>query len=250
MTEGSSRSPATPPLVRASIALHVAAAGGFALWPAGWPWLLGALAADHLVLSAAGLLPRAALTFDDGPDPDVTPRVLDLLERHRAIATFFCIGERVAAHPALTREIVARGHAVENHSARHLHRFSLLGPGAMRAEVERAQETIAGATGEAPRFFRAPAGLRNPFLAGVLAPLGLRLASWTRRGFDTVERNPGTVLARLVHGLGAGDILLLHDGHAARTAAGTPVVLDVLPRLCAALAAAGLETVTLRGGAE
>jgi peptidoglycan/xylan/chitin deacetylase (PgdA/CDA1 family) len=267
MTEGPLDRPATPPLVRASIALHLAAAGGYALWPAGWPWVLGTLAANHLVLSAAGLLPRsgwlganltqlppestarAALTFDDGPDPCVTPRVLDLLERHRAIATFFCIGERVAAHPALTREIVARGHAVENHSARHLHRFALLGPGAMRAEVARAQETITGAIGEAPRFFRAPAGLRNPFLAGVLAPLGLRLASWTRRGFDTVERNPGTVLARLVHGLRAGDILLLHDGHAARTASGTPVVLDVLPRLCAALAAAGLETVTLRRGA-
>ncbi|EQD78699.1 Polysaccharide deacetylase domain protein, partial [mine drainage metagenome] len=72
-------------------------------------------------------------------------------------ATFFCIGERVAAHPALTRNMVAAGHAVENHSQRHLNHFSLLGPRGLRAEIERAQQIIAGTTGVSPRFFRAPA---------------------------------------------------------------------------------------------
>ena len=96
-----------------------------------------------------------------------------------------------------------------------------------------------------PRYFRAPAGLRNPFLAPVLDRLGLQLVSWTRRGFDTVRREPGAVLARLVASLAAGDILLVHDGNAARTAAGEPVLLRVLPALLERCAAAGLRAVTL-----
>jgi peptidoglycan/xylan/chitin deacetylase (PgdA/CDA1 family) len=122
-----------------------------------------------------------------------------------------------------------------------------MGPSALAKEVARAQQTIAAVTGDAPRFFRAPAGLRNPFLEPVLARLGLRLASWTRRGFDTVNTDSRVVLGKLTHRLRAGDILLLHDGHAARAKSGNPVILDVLPRLLQAVSAAGLRPVTLRG---
>ena len=252
------------PLVRASIAVHGAALATVVAQPHWWPWALGALAADHVALTAAGLVPRCkllganwtrlppqaaagrvALTFDDGPDPTVTPQVLELLARGRATASFFCIGERVAAHPALVREIVAAGHRVENHSQRHLRRFSLLGPAALQAEVGRAQETIGAVTGRAPSFFRAPAGLRNPFLDPVLQRLSLQLASWSRRGFDTVRADPARVRASLERGLAAGDILLLHDGHAARTAADAPVILEVLPRLLESLESAGLRSVSL-----
>jgi peptidoglycan/xylan/chitin deacetylase (PgdA/CDA1 family) len=187
-----------------------------------------------------------AITIDDGPDPQITPRVLTLLDEYSARATFFCIGERVARHEQLAREIASRGHAIENHSQRHLNRFSILGPGGMAAEIGRAQETIGAVTGQRPLFFRAPAGLRNPFLEPVLARLDLRLASWTRRGFDTVDSNEQTVLAKLTRNLQAGDILLLHDGHAARTRSGVPVILQVLPRLLEAVAARGLRTLTLR----
>ena len=254
-----------PPLVSTSVALHGVAAGVLAWQPSVWPWVAGAVVADHLALTAAGLWPRSsllgpnwtrlpaayrdgrvALTIDDGPHPEVTPRVLDLLDAARARATFFCVGEAVRRHAALSREILARGHAIENHSEHHLKRFSLLGPRAMLAEVALAQESIAAATGERPRFFRAPAGLRNPFLDGVLRSLELTLASWTRRGFDTVSPRPDVVLGRLTRGLADGDILLLHDGNAARTAAGEAVVLEVLPQLLAAVRAAGLSTVTLR----
>ncbi|HTD12893.1 MAG TPA: polysaccharide deacetylase family protein [Steroidobacteraceae bacterium] len=253
--------------IRASLALHVGAAAAVCMRPQAWPWALGAVVADHLLLTGAGLWPRSsllgpnwthlppafaphaciALTIDDGPDPEVTPRVLDLLdEGGGARATFFCIGERVLQHPALAREIVRRGHAVENHSQRHLHRFALLGPSAMAAEITRAQQAIRDTTGEAPRFFRAPAGLRNPFLEALLVRAQLRLTSWTRRGFDTRNGNADSVLGRLTRDLASGDILLLHDGHAARTAAGAPVILTVLPRLLASVAAAGLRSVTLR----
>jgi peptidoglycan-N-acetylglucosamine deacetylase len=252
--------------IRASFALHVGAAAAVLVRPQSWPWALGAVIADHLLLTGAGLWPRSsllgpnwthlppafamracvAITIDDGPDPQVTPRVLDLLDERGARATFFCIGERVLQHPALAREIMRRGHAVENHSQRHLHRFALLGPSAMAAEITRAQQAISDTTGEAARFFRAPAGLRNPFLEALLVRAQLQLASWTRRGFDTRNGNADSVLGRLTRNLASGDILLLHDGHAARTAAGAPVILSVLPRLLARVSAAGLRSVTLR----
>ena len=250
-------------LVRASVALHGAAAAALLVRPQWWPWALGTVVADHLLLTAAGLWPRSrllgpnwtrlppavagavALTIDDGPDPEVTPRALALLEQHGARATFFCVGERVARHPQLARRILGEGHAIGNHSQRHLHRFSLLGPAALGREVGRAQEIIRDVTGTAPRFFRAPAGLRNVFLEPVLARAGLQLVSWTRRGFDTVSPDGARVLGRLTRGLRGGDILLLHDGHAARAAGGTPVILEVLPQLLAALGSAGLSAVIL-----
>jgi peptidoglycan-N-acetylglucosamine deacetylase len=254
------------PLLYASAAVHVGAAAAMLARPRAWPWALGALAANHLGLAAAGLWPRsrllgpnwtrlpvqsgvsarAAITIDDGPDPAVTPRVLAQLAEHGAHATFFCVGVRVERYAELAREIVSRGHHIENHTQRHRHNFSLLGPGGMAAEIARAQDSIFRVTGCSPRFFRAPAGLRNPFLDPVLTRLQLRLASWTRRGFDTVNANADAVYRRLANPLRDGDILLLHDGNAARTRGGTPVILEVLPRLLDALAAKRLQPVTLR----
>ena len=259
-----------PAYVTASIAWHAGAALTALALPTAWPWALGAVAANHVVLTAGGLWPRSrwlgsnwtrlparaaarreiAITIDDGPDPEVTPAVLDLLERHGAHATFFCIGERARAHPALCREIVARGHSVQNHSDRHGHSFSLLGPKAIERELATAQDTVAAITGEPPRFFRAPAGLRNPFLAPVLQRLDLQLVSWTRRGFDTLRREPARVLGRLADRLRAGDILLAHDGHAARSNAGVPLVVAILPALLERARSLGLVAVTLPAAAR
>jgi peptidoglycan/xylan/chitin deacetylase (PgdA/CDA1 family) len=251
------------PLLYGSAALHFGAAVAALLRPAAWPWAVGAIAVNHLLLAATGLWPRSnwlgpnwthlpegnsarvAVTIDDGPDPSVTPQVLAILAQYRATATFFCVGERVLRYSDLAQEIVRRGHRIENHSQRHRHNFSLLGPKHMHAEIAQAQDSIAQVTGQTPRFFRAPAGLRNPFLDPVLHNLDLRLASWTRRGFDTVDKDPDAVYERLADGIAARDILLLHDGHAARNAAGRPVILEVLPRLLETLAGHGLEPITL-----
>jgi len=191
-----------------------------------------------------------AITIDDGPDPEVTPRVLSILERYAAHATFFCVGERVVRHAGLAREMHRRGHAIENHSQHHRHNFSLLGPQRMSAEIAEAQECIAATVGVRPRFFRAPAGLRNPFLEPVLTRLRLRLASWTRRGFDTRSSDADEVFRRVSNPLRGGDILLLHDGNAARGRGGAPVIVEVLPRLLDALAERALRPVTLRSALE
>jgi peptidoglycan/xylan/chitin deacetylase (PgdA/CDA1 family) len=257
-----------PAAIRASAVLHIAAIGAGALVPGAMPWAIGAVVLNHAVITGAGLTPRSsllgpnvtrlpeaagtrrevAITIDDGPDPEVTPRVLDLLDAHGQRATFFCIAERVLAHPELAREIVARGHSIQNHTARHRHNFSFLGPRGFASEIERAQEILAETTGQRPTCFRAPAGLRNPFLEPVLHRLGLSLVSWTRRGFDTREGDPAKVMARLARNLQARDILLLHDGNAARTPEGNPVLLEVLPLLLERLRANGLRAVTLPEG--
>ncbi|MBV9724372.1 MAG: polysaccharide deacetylase family protein [Gammaproteobacteria bacterium] len=260
-------------LIRASIALHVGAAGVTLLRPHWWPWALSAVLADHLLIAGSGLWPRSrllgpnwthlppvpasggtrgpvAITIDDGPDPEVTARVLDVLDEHRASATFFCIGERVERHGALARAIVARGHEIGNHSYRHLMSFSLLGPRGVAQEIARAQTAIGDATGEIARFFRAPAGLRNPFLEPALSRANLQLVSWTRRGFDTVYGSADRVLGSLTRDLRGGDILLLHDGHAARTPTGAPVIIEVLPGLLQALRRAELAPITLSAALE
>ncbi|KQP39057.1 polysaccharide deacetylase family protein [Pseudorhodoferax sp. Leaf274] len=254
-----------PLRIKASAACHLGAAALVAAAPPLWPWALGAVALDHALLTATGLWPRStwlganllrlpdaaaargevAVTLDDGPDPAVTPQVLDILDAHGARATFFCIAEQAVRHPALAREIVRRGHSVQNHSLGHRHNFSLLGPAGLRREIGQAQDRLAQATGQRPTCFRAPAGLRNVFLDPVLHALDLRLVSWTRRGFDTREADPQTVLARLTHLLAAGDIVLLHDRHGACMADGRPVVLQALPLLLTRLRGAGLQAVTL-----
>jgi peptidoglycan/xylan/chitin deacetylase (PgdA/CDA1 family) len=245
------------PAVGLSLLLHAAAVATLIVSPGLWTWVIGGLAVNHLLLSAAVLWPRGrilgpnlvrlpaaaaarnevSLNFDDGPDPEVTPRVLDLLDRHQARASFFCIGEKAAAFPELVREIARRGHSVENHSHGHSIAFAFFGLVRLRREVDAAQAAIAGLTGRAPEFFRAPAGFRSPLLDPVMAACGLRYVSWTRRGFDTVHGNADAVLQRLTRGLKPGDILLMHDG--------APVVLAVLPALLDQLAARGLKSVTL-----
>jgi peptidoglycan/xylan/chitin deacetylase (PgdA/CDA1 family) len=250
--------------VRLSLLFHVAGFIVFAAYPGSWPWVAGLLLANYAVLVGAVLQPRGrllgpnvvrlpasaaqrgmiSLTFDDGPDPEVTPRVLDLLDRYQAKASFFCVGAKAAAHAGIVREIIRRGHSVENHSHGHSHAFAFYGLSRLTSDVESAQNAIAGITGQPPMFFRAPAGFRSPLLDLVLASRGLRYVSWTRRGFDALSRDPSRVLERLTRGLAAGDVLLLHDGTPIR-ATDQSMVLTVLPALLEKMAAKGLTSVSL-----
>lgn len=121
-----------------------------------------------------------------------------------------------------------------------------MGYSGLMRELQAAQDTLSAIAGQRPMFFRAPAGLRNPLLDPVLHRLNLRLASWSVRGFDTRTGDVELVKNKLLRGLRAGAIMLLHDGNAARTPAGIPVILEVLPVVLAAAAAAQLNFVTLR----
>ncbi|MBA2350433.1 MAG: polysaccharide deacetylase family protein [Burkholderiales bacterium] len=256
------------PAIRMSMLLHVSGLAAIAVSPPSWPYVTAAVACNHLLLGLAGMLPRSALlganlrrlpqsavardeialTFDDGPDPTVTPQVLDVLDRHGAKASFFCVGAHAAQYPDLVQEIVRRGHRVENHSNRHSPAFAAYGLDRLQRDIAAAQQTLQTLSGRTPAFFRAPMGLRNPLLDPVLARLGLRYVSWTRRGFDAVDRDASAVLARLTRGLAAGDLLVLHDGAMTRRRGAPPVVLSVLPALLEKIEALKLRAVTLADG--
>ena len=198
-------------------------------WRWGWRWGVpfmvashapfwwGTLKADSRLFSP--VLPRLPtaqrqvwLTIDDGPGED-TAAMLDLLDRHRARATFFVVGDRAAARPELLREIVRRGHGIGNHSASHPQAwFWALGPRRMREEVARAQSVITQVTGTAPRWFRAVVGMANPFVSSALREHGLARVAWSARGFDALAEDPVAVVARVERTLAPGAIVLMHEG--------------------------------------
>jgi len=203
------------------------------LWipsPAGWI-VLGAVGAAYLVLVGLGVFwmrlgffvpalccgspggRRVALTFDDGPDPEATPALLDLLKTKGVPATFFCVGERAAAHPDLVRRIAREGHTVGNHSSRHAWWTNFLAGRRLHREVERAQETLGDILGAVPRYYRSPMGLTNPHLRRVLYRLALELVGWDVRPFDR-GADSETVAARVLRRVRDGSIVVLHDGGA------------------------------------
>ena len=198
-------------------------------WTQGWQLGLAALTASHLTVVWATLWPKSRLlgpvltrlpthepkvwlTIDDGPGDD-TMAMLDLLDAHGAKATFFVVGARAAARPALVRQIAGRGHGIGNHSYHHPSAwFWALPPARMRHEITRNQQLLTDLTGTAPRWFRAVVGMANPFVAPVLKEHGLARVAWSARGFDALSAGPAQVVARIERSLAPGAIVLLHEG--------------------------------------
>jgi peptidoglycan/xylan/chitin deacetylase (PgdA/CDA1 family) len=161
------------------------------------------------------------LTIDDGPDPQTTPVLLDILDEHQAKALFFVIGSKALRHPELVCEMERRGHAVGNHSQTHPAAcFWALPPWQLWHELAGCQQSLQSILGRAPLWFRPPVGHHNFFLLPVLRALGLTMMIWNCRGFDGVKRDPGRILKALGNGLAPGSIVLLHDA--------TPVCVEVL----------------------
>lgn len=184
---------------------------------------------------------RVALTFDDGPDPALTPQVLDLLDREGIRAMFFMVAEKAEAHPHLVREVLARGHAIGNHSWNHDPFLMLKGPKALRADIVRAQAAL-GALGATPRAFRPPVGVTNPHLWPVLLDEGLFCMNFSCRGADMGNRRVKGLAARILAKVRPGDVILLHDAKPPQV--DPDAVLAEMGELIRGLRARELEIVT------
>lgn len=188
---------------------------------------------------------RIALTFDDGPDPEVTPAVLDALARHGAQATFFSIGRALEEHPELARRVVAEGNELGNHSWRHSRWQNLLGADGHAREIERGERAIAAVTGsqETP-LYRPPIGLKSPQLARVASRRQLTLVAWSLHSRDTRSSDPMQVARHVLDKVRPGDIVLMHDGHD-RPGRHRPTCAQALPPILQGLGAKGLRCVTV-----
>lgn len=192
---------------------------------------------------ACGIRPCVALTFDDGPTPDVTPKVLAVLREKDVKATFFWIGRQVERQPETARLVSREGHAIGNHTDSHPSLFCFLTPRRLQHEIERAQHTIIGVTGVPPRVFRPPVGLRHPLLEVSLKRAKLKLMLWQIRTYDTRSTTADALCARVLDRIQPGAIVLLHD----RPSAGSNAMLDALPAVIDELRARGYDFVTLDG---
>jgi peptidoglycan/xylan/chitin deacetylase (PgdA/CDA1 family) len=196
---------------------------------AGYLWGLWILFVSHLLLAAITVVPslqgfgpvvtkyctRAKtvwLTIDDGPDPETTPRVVALLEKYGARATFFLIGAKAARYPALTRMILDAGHTIGNHTQTHPQfSFWRLGPKALAREIDAFEGTMTSLGIASSFWFRAPTGMKNPFLHPILAARGLRLVGWSARAYDTQIHDSAKIVERIKRSVVSGTIILLHE---------------------------------------
>ena len=185
-----------------------------------------------------------ALTFDDGPHPEVTPRVLDILRERNVRATFFLIGKHVERHPEIVRRIAADGHTLGCHSYGHSYRFWLLPPRRLLREVRDSKAAVEAASGAPCRWFRAPVGMKSCLLHPALERSGLELVSWDVRFLERRPSGRAVVGRRLLRSVGPGSILLLHDGHD-RDPRGNPAVLEDLPLVLSTLDGMGYRCVPL-----
>jgi peptidoglycan/xylan/chitin deacetylase (PgdA/CDA1 family) len=177
---------------------------------------------------------RIALTFDDGPNPDATPRILDALRARNVKATFFVLGRHADAWPHIVRRIADEGHTIGNHGWHH-RKLHVRGPAYVRTDLTMGTESIARAAGIQPRLFRAPHGFRSPWVSSIAATLGQRTVGWSRGVRDSAKPGVDAIVQRTVNGAKPGRIMLLHDGDGydmngdrTQTASALPRILDHL----------------------
>lgn len=184
-----------------------------------------------------------ALTFDDGPSPDTTPRILETLRAANAKATFFVLGKHAEKHPELVRQISEEGHEVASHGWTH-NILLFASPGTVKQELERTTQLIERCGVPAPKLFRAPHGFRRPLLAREVRKLGMRMVGWSKGVFDTALPGSEVIVERSAQAMRPGAILLLHDadgngdGDRSQTA-------DALPGILKAANERGLRPVTV-----
>ena len=154
---------------------------------------------------------KVILSFDDGPHPTETLKVLDVLDKYQIKALFFMIGENVVAYPEIAKEVVIRGHQVGIHSQNHSGAFGFLVGASLKNELTQCQQEIIRITGVETKLFRPPFGITNPNIARVTNRLGLQVIGWNVRSFDTVTKSSEILIERVVSGVESNSIILLHD---------------------------------------
>jgi peptidoglycan/xylan/chitin deacetylase (PgdA/CDA1 family) len=186
---------------------------------------------------------QVALTFDDGPDPEVTPGVLDALADFQARATFFVIGRHLERNAALGERMINDGHELGNHSWRHSH-FQNFYPAAGHAkEIERCSRLIRSMTHSATEpLYRPPVGLKSPAMARAANRKNLTVVAWSIHGRDTFNRPARVIAEQILARIRPGDIVLLHDGHD-RDHRHRPQIRQALPLLLQGLRERGLSSV-------
>ncbi len=202
-------------------------------------WIFGP-ALNHL----PGSDQVVSITFDDGPNPVATPRILDVLKQEGVQATFFVLGRHADRWPALVRRMSDEGHQLGNHGYHHrkLHRRT---PAYVRDDLTRGAAAIERAAGVRPQVFRAPHGFRNPWVTPIARSLGERTIGWTLGVWDSARPGADEIVKRTLDGMRAGSILLLHDGDGYDADGDRTQTAEALPRIIAGLRARGLRFVTL-----
>jgi len=187
-----------------------------------------------------------ALTFDDGPHPEHTPRVLDLLDAHDAKATFFMIGRKMKAHPRVVEDVLKRGHAVGAHGFEHDRLFALRSYAWLEQDADREERVWHRIVGALPALFRPPIGLVNPRIARVAAERGRALVAWSFRARDGLaSARADKVSERVVRRLKRGVVVLLHDSPERDGDRRVPAAIGALPAILDAAARLGLSPRTL-----
>jgi peptidoglycan-N-acetylglucosamine deacetylase len=188
---------------------------------------------------------RIALSFDDGPDPEITPLVLDLLADANARATFFVIGKWLVAHPELAKRIVADGHVLGNHSWNHSRLQNFYFTKRHIQEIEECERIIKKITGNSsPVLYRPPIGLKSGELASAAYHCNLTLVAWSLHSHDTLLKDPQKIARRVLKNIRGGDIVLLHDGYDLRNKH-RPYTVHAVQLILEGLRAKSLECVSI-----
>ncbi|MDB4880742.1 MAG: pgdA2 [Gemmatimonadetes bacterium] len=223
------------------VAAGVAAAG----LAAHGTWHRNSPVFGRVLTSLPGGTPEVSITFDDGPSPEATPRILDALADAGVRATFFVLGRHADRWPHLVRRMAAEGHQLANHGYYHrkLHRRS---PAYVRDDLQRGTDAILSATGLASlRHFRAPHGFRNPWVTPIAASLGQRTVGWSLGVWDSARPGAAEISRRALAGLAPRSILLLHDGDGYDADGDRTQTAEALPVILHGLRERGLRAVTL-----
>ena len=201
---------------------------GFAFWETGYvEYILGILVILYLISTSYGSFQiranyfvksihkgkkkSVALTFDDGPHPENTPRILDILNEKGVKATFFLIGKNAEKYPDLVRRIDEEGHTVANHSYSHHYMIAFFSTKRLKNDLTNCNEVIYHIINKKVKFFRPPFGVTNPRYNTVLNELGLQSIGWSLRSFDTRAKNKYQLIQNVISKLQKRDIVLLHD---------------------------------------